>query len=186
MLDILISVVINVALLVLWSSIFYFFDQKKTIILTGVSLGILGVFGLAGFGYFWLNTTDISLTEAQSKTIVAPILEESSKLLFIFLVFQFSRMTALSGRRSHMVFGASLGLGFAFIENFGFVANLLNVLFRGFSSWLMHIGTATLLAYGFCNIQKSKRNLAWVLVFLMIAMVIHGLFNLVVLFLGYH
>lgn len=186
MLNILISIVINVALLVLWSLIFYFFDQKKTIILTGVGLGILGVFGLAGFGYFWLNTAEISLTEAQNKTIVAPIVEESSKLLFIFLVFRLSRMTVLSGKRSHMVFGASLGLGFAFIENFGFVANFLNVLFRGFSSWLMHIATATLLAYSVGQFQKSKRNVVLVLAFFGFALVIHGFFNYVVLLLGSH
>lgn len=186
MLDILISIVINVALLMLWSSIFYLFNQKKAIILLGVGLGILGVFGLAGFHYSWLNATGISLTEEQSKTVVAPVIEESSKLLFIFLAFRFFRRDTLLEKRTHLVFGGSLGLGFAFIENFGFVSNFLNVLFRGFSSWLMHIGTATLLAYGICYIQKSKRNLAWVLVFLMFAMVIHSLFNYVILLLGYH
>lgn len=186
MLDILIGTVINVALLVLWSLIFYFLVQKKAIILSGVILGIV-VFMLAGgIEYFWGDLTGISLTEKQSKAVVAPVLEESFKLLFIFLVFRFSRRGALTERRTCTVFGASLGLGFAFIENFGYVANFLNVLSRAFSSWVIHMMTATILAYGVYYVRESKRNLAWVLIFLMIAMVIHGLFNFVVLLLGYH
>lgn len=152
MLDVAISIVINIALLVFWSLLFYFFNRKKAIIFSGASLGILGVFILAGLiEFFWFDITSIKLTEQQSKTVVAPIVEEGSKLLFILLAFRFSQTHISLGTK---VFGASLGLGFAFIENFGFIANFLNVLFRGFSSWPMHIGTSTLLSYGVGYVLK--------------------------------
>jgi len=183
MLEVAASVVINIVLLVFWSSLFYLLSKQKKAIVWGLVLGIWGVFIVAGMAYAFLDVIGIKLTEEHLKIVVAPIVEETSKLLFIALAFLFVRNRISSATK---VFGASLGLGFAFMENFGHVTSPLNTLFRGYSSWVMHIGTATLLAYCVWVVGKSRKNPAWIPACLMLAITIHGGFNALVLLLGCH
>ena len=184
MVNIIVGSVINVALLVFWFSIFYLFNRKKTIIpimLLGVAVGISGVFTLAiAIERFGLAAAGIQLAEGQRKALIAPMVEEGSKLLFIFLSLRLLKMST-SGNNA---LGASVGLGFAFVENSAVLANPLNVFFRGFSSWLMHIGTATLLAYGVWY-ALQKHRFVRLPVFFIIAMLVHSAFNLAVFLLGY-
>lgn len=181
------GIAVSIGLLLLWILMLYGVKRKLAIILLGIAVGILGVFSLSGFVEFnWFTITRIPLTEWQSKAVVAPVVEELSKLFFIFLIARLER-------RAHILsniklFGASLGLGFAFIENFGVIAYPLNALLRGLIAWPLHIGTATLLAYGGGHLLKSvsKRNLALTLAALMAAMLIHSFFNQTVLIVGFH
>ena len=113
MLDLLVSFF----LLVIWGLLLYFFRRNLIPILIGVAIGILGVFLLAGSIEFnWFKITGISLTEIQSKIVIAPIVEEFSKLLFIFLLAWFTHYKSVLFDIE--LFGAGVGLGFAFIENF--------------------------------------------------------------------
>ena len=181
------GILVGIFLLLLWILFLYFLKGRLTIILIGVGIGALGVFWLAGLIEFnWSKITGISLTEEQSKTLIAPIVEEFAKLLFILFVLWYTRHKDISF--DTMLFGASVGLGFAFIENFGVIENPLNVLLRGVFSWPMHILTATLLSYGIERFikSKSKRNTFWTLALLLIAVGIHSAFNYTVLCLGFH
>jgi RsiW-degrading membrane proteinase PrsW (M82 family) len=181
------GILLNISLLLFWGLLIYFSRRNLATILIGVGIGVLGVFSLAGLIEFnWFKITGISLTEEQSKTVIAPIVEESSKLLFLFLVAWFTHHKRILLEIE--LFGASAGLGFAFIENFGVIANPLNVLLRGFFSWPMHIATATLLSYSVTRILKSrsKRNTFWTLSLFLTAMGIHSIFNYTILYLGFH
>lgn len=183
MLDLLVSFF----LLVIWGLLLYFFRRNLIPILIGVAIGILGVFLLAGSIEFnWFKITGISLTEIQSKIVIAPIVEEFSKLLFIFLLAWFTHYKSVLFDIE--LFGAGVGLGFAFIENFGVIANLLNVLLRGFSSWPMHIVTSILLSYGVRRFLKTqlKKGPFWILVLCLISIIIHSIFNCTILHLGFH
>jgi len=130
------GILVNIVLLILWISLLYFFKRNLIIVLFGLLVGI-SVFVLSGLIQFYWHLTQIPVTEWQSKVIIALIVEESSKFLFILMAAWIKR-TVLSEVR---IFGAAVGLGFAFIENFGFIANVLNLLSRGFTSWTMHIST---------------------------------------------
>jgi len=165
----------------------YGVKRGLAVILLGIPVGIFLVFSLSGFVEFnWFTVTHIPLTEWQSKAVVAPVVEELSKLFFIVLMAWRERHARILSNIE--LFGASVGLGFAFIENFGFIANPLNALLRGLIAWPMHIGTATLLAYSCGPLLKSqsKRNLALTLTALMTAMLIHSIFNQIVLIVGFH
>lgn len=181
------GILVNVVLLLLWMLMFYGVKRRLAIILLGITVGIFGVFLLSVLVEFnWFRITRIPLSEWQSKAVVGPVIEELSKLFFIVLIARLERSAHILSNIE--LFGASLGLGFAFIENFGVIAYPLNALIRGFIAWPMHIGTATLLAYGSGRLLKShsKRNLALTLAALMTAMLIHSFFNQAVLIFGFH
>lgn len=177
----LVGILVNVALLLLWGMLLYFLKDSLMVIYSGVAVGILGVFVLSGLIQYWLWISGIPFTEQQSKTLVAPIVEESTKFLFIFLTAW--RIRRISSQV--VVFGVSVGLGFAFIENFLFVANVPNLLQRGVSSWILHMGTALILSKGIRSRLLLERSMIWAVFGLLAAVVIHGVFNLMVLSLGF-
>ena len=181
MLNVVISVIINTALLVIWLSLFYLCNRRKKIILLGLVFSYLS-FVLSLTVYYFINVTNIPLTEAQHKGLVAPIVEESSKLLVTAFAFRFAHDRLSPGVK---LFGASLGSGFAYWENFGHVTNPLTVLFRGGLPWTMHIVTATLTAWGLWRALKYKYKSRWLFTPLL-SMLIHGAFNLTVLAFGFH
>lgn len=181
------GILVTILLLMIWMLSFYLLKKNMISILVGVGIGICGVFVLAGLvESSWFMMTGISLTEMQSKTIVAPIVEESSKLLFIFLGAWFFYRRGVPLRI--VLFGASAGLGFAFIENFGVAEQPLNALYRGGPSWTMHVLTATLLSMGVDRLVKvrSRANTFWVLLVFLIAVGAHAAYNWTILYLGFH
>ena len=184
MLGLLVGIVFNLGLFFIWLLLIYFLKRDETIILLGLKLSIL-VFIL---GYFIEQIPvllGIALEAEQMKIIVAPIAEESSKYFFIFLAclkHDFGELTW----REIIQFGATIGLGFAFFENFGFIENLSVVLLRGISSWILHVGTSILLAFSVGYALKSKPKLVWDLTpFLFwLAILLHAMFNQIFLVLG--
>jgi len=181
------GIIVSVSLLLFWILVVYLSKRRLYIILVGVGIGIAGVFSLAGaVEYNWCQITGISLTEYQSKTVLAPVVEELSKFLFIFSVswYAYHKRNPFATE----LFGASVGLGFAFIENFSVAADPLSAFFRGFLSWATHMVTALFLSYGVRRLlgSKSKRNAFCVIILLIAAMGIHSLFNHIVLSLGFH
>ena len=175
------GIVVNIALLTIWLLIFHIIKRNVAVVLLGVAIGIVGVFLLSGLiQLYWLRITGIPLTEHQNKAFIAPIVEESSKFLFILLVAWKSRRVS----SEITIFGVSVGLGFAFIENFGFIANALNLLLRGFSSWILHMATTVFLSYGIRSRLVLRRSTIWTVFGLLAAMLIHGVFNYAILSLG--
>ncbi len=81
-------------------------------------------------------------------------------------------------------FGAAVGLGFGFIENFSVISNVLNVLFRNLLSVPIHTMAAISTSYGISRFA-IKKNVAWLVVFLLLAIFVHGVFNYVMISLGF-
>jgi RsiW-degrading membrane proteinase PrsW (M82 family) len=75
--------------------------------------------------------------------------------------------------------GAFVGLFFAAFENIVDYANqtAFSTLERTLTTWLMHMGTIGISAYGF---YKYRKNSPKVVVFIILAVVTHSLFNLIV------
>lgn len=163
------GLLVNMALLILWALLLYLFKRKLTIILIGIATGIIPVSLLSILAESILLQTPLTI----QVTIVAPIVEESLKFLFILLV-AWKSSTILSQVR---IFGAAVGVGFAYFENLGAVTNVTNVLLRSISSWPVHVITALVLTYSVQNSLTTKRNTAWAVAYFLTALIIHSGFN---------
>ena len=174
------NLAVNMALLTLWVLLLYLSSKNLKAILIGVAVGMLPVALLSVFmELFLLETVGITTTMMQvSATIVAPIVEEPLKFLFIFLPVWRSRITSSEVR----IFGAATGLGFAYFENLGVITDTLAIVLRSFTSWPMHIITALLLSYSVENIFTEERNLTRTATYFLIAITIHASFNYILLF----
>jgi RsiW-degrading membrane proteinase PrsW (M82 family) len=167
------GLLVNMALLTIWVLLLYLFKRRLTIILLGVAVGIVPVSLLSILVELCL--LKIPLTIQVSSIVVAPIVEETSKFLFIFLSAWKSR-TILSEVR---IFGAAEGVGFAYFENLGFITNVMDVLLRSFSSWPLHVIEALILSYSVQNTLTTKRNIILTVGYFLIAIIIHALFNMI-------
>lgn len=168
------GLLVNMALLTLWVLLLYLFKRKLTIILIGIAIGIVPV----SLFTILVETSLLQTPLTIQVSIVAPIVEESLKFLFILLLaWKSSRV--LSEVR---IFGAAVGLGFAYFETLGVIANVPDILLRSVSSWPLHIITALFLSYGVESRMTLKKPTAWTVAYFLIALTIHGAFNYTVLF----
>jgi len=180
--NLMLGILANILLLLLWGILLYSIKDDLPLILLGLAIGICGVFSLVGLVQFYLlRISGIPITELHNKTIIGPIVEESAKLAFIFFAAWKNRKILIG----LFTFGVAVGLGFAFIENFGFVADLLNLMLRGISSWIMHMITTASLSYGVKSRLALRKNIVWIVFSFLVAMFIHGAFNYFILSLGY-
>ncbi len=123
---------------------------------------------------------DPSLFTFVMVVLVAPIAEESAKILGLFRMSRY-----MAQQRSGLVFGVAIGLGFAATENLlyegaalsqGGVAMFLAVaLVRSFSSALMHGCATSMSGYGVARKKFSRKS--W-LPYYLLAVFMHALFNL--------
>ncbi len=72
------GIIVNVVFLIIWALLLSEGSRKNLrLILGGLSVGIVFVFLLAfSIEFNWFILTGIRVTEYQSKTVVAPIVEE--------------------------------------------------------------------------------------------------------------
>jgi len=118
--------------------------------------------------------------------VIAPLVEESAKILGVIPLSGGSSWEADDG----LVFGATAGLGFAATENLiyevnalavgGFVAWVLIAILRIVTSTLLHASATAMSGWGLTKwrAKRGVNGLLTFLVFLAIAMVMHGTFNL--------
>ena len=116
-------------------------------------------------------------------TTITPATEEIAKAIPVLLyAFMFS-----DSRRKLLTISFALGVGFALFENTAILmANIDNVsigwsVIRGFSTALMHGITTAAVGYGMSYV-RSKRKLAFTGTFalLVMAIIYHGIFNILV------
>ena len=176
-----IGIIANIALLACWLWLVYLIKRKSAVMIQGFLTGIFCVWLLTVLVRMSLIVIGITLTEQTSKIIVAPLLEETLKFLFILL----PAWKSPGVLKEVKIFGITLGLGFAFMENFGASGDVWNIVFRGVITWAMHIVTTLILAHGAERVLKSSWSMVRVIFSLMASVAVHGAFNYVVLCLGY-
>lgn len=178
-------VLLNFAFLVFWIMVLLIPKWKlsKGMLLTIVLLGIFA--GLVMFEVDWLvchfllNPRGIESTNWNYQVIIAPLLEESLKFLFILLPFA-SKMKNLLPEIAR--FSAFLGLSYAFVENFAITTSVEVILYQRFTPMFLHISTAFIQSRGVGNYLLERSKLRTVGLF-MAAVVIHVMFNLEMIYL---
>ena len=112
---------------------------------------------------------------------LAPFVEESAKVIYLFLLLRRNRLGFLV---DSAIVGFAIGAGFALFENLYFLYslqdhNFLNWLIRGFGTAVMHGGTVALV--GIMAKSRSERrrrdSAVDILPGLVVAILIHSLFN---------
>ena len=143
---------------------------------TGIVVAILAIFVNASL-FNWLNLSSASFSQ-----IVAPISEESMKiLLIVYLVYT----RKIGFMVDAAILGFAVGAGFAIMENLYYMnalteAGLLTWFVRGFGTAIMHGGTTAIAAVISKNLFDRKE---WPVIFailpgLLAAILLHALFNL--------
>jgi RsiW-degrading membrane proteinase PrsW (M82 family) len=125
-----------------------------------------------------------SLFSVVFATTIAPFVEEPSKPIGLLLLKEEEKLNfTLSG---WTVLGSLAGIGFGFMENvvyavavgsYGLNVSLTLFLMRGLLTAPLHGITATLTGFGIGLWQRSG-NIRYFVTTLIVAMVIHGSFNL--------
>ena len=171
--------------------IFYTFDKfpepKKYIIITF----ILGIFISFPAGYLNFRVTDyLNATVGNDDAfyllgtlIAGPITEELLK--YFILVFYCLRLSAFDEPMDGLVYGSTAALGFAMIENFGYVydASYFNTTWqdlawtRTFLTIPLHASTGVILGFFLSYYHFYKKQIFFYLGPL-IAILIHFLYNL--------
>jgi len=112
---------------------------------------------------------------------LAPVLEETAKVIYLFLLLRRNRLGFLV---DSAIVGFAIGAGFALFENIYFLYslqdhNLLFWLIRGFGTAVMHGGTVALVGImAKSRTERRQREKAVdVLPGLAVAILIHSLFN---------
>jgi protease PrsW len=117
--------------------------------------------------------------------IAAPIVEELSKGFGMGLVRPHGREL-----EDGIIYGASVGLGFAATENFLYGLQALNdqgvdlaiwtVGLRIFSSMLLHLGASALLGYGYARMVVRRDPFPILLPYYLLAVGLHAVYNFLV------
>ena len=125
---------------------------------------------------------------AMSSAVVAPIVEEAMKGLILFLLL---RIREFDNITDGLVYGAAIGLGFGMTENFFYfivyatqqpTEEWLNLLFiRSVFTAYMHSAATATFGAGISRLKNSGwRAVFSVIVFYIIAVVLHGSWNALV------
>ncbi len=167
--------------------------EREPLWLVGLTFlwGAVGAVFLALIGNF-IGHTGLSLVfgaetaSLASPVIVAPLIEEPTKAIILFLVV---RSRAFDNMTDGFVYGAASGLGFGMTENFfyftdvGSSGDLLGwagtVVVRTFYSALMHAGATSCVgaALGWSRGRGAGAALGAVFVGFLIALSMHALWN---------
>ena len=141
----------------------------------------MGVCLLAAYISSFLGDT-VGMTENDTAVYLSPVVEELMKLLPLGF---FTVMIAPKERRQTML-AVAVGAGFATFENCCYILtsgaeNLGYILIRGFAVGVMHIMSILALSMWFLIAKRLKVfNFSSITVGVSIAMVFHGLYNLLV------
>lgn len=160
----------------------FIYGAVGAIILAVIGSGLI----TAAAGYIIKNEQLILRFEA---VVVAPIVEETTKGFFLFLMMANKKFDNIT---DGIVYGGAIGLGFGMTENFFYFVyysssfdNWLSiVIIRTLFSGVMHcVTTGTLGAFlGYAKFRSGSAKLAFPLLGLAIGMAIHSLWNLSVSF----
>lgn len=121
--------------------------------------------------------------------LIDGVIEETSK--YIILRYRTYYSVHFDELRDGFVYGMSLGLGLAFVENilYGFLAGDLmigasTILLRGFTSTFMHFLAGGIIGYhlGLVKFNSVKRPRLIIFRGVIIAILFHGLYNTIVRF----
>ena len=141
----------------------------------------MGVCLLAAYISSFLGDT-VDMTENDTAVYLSPVVEELMKLLPLGF---FTVMIAPTERRPTML-AVAVGAGFATFENCCYILtsgaeNLGYILIRGFAVGVMHIMSILALSMWFLIAKRLKVfNFSSITVGVSIAMIFHGLYNLLV------
>jgi RsiW-degrading membrane proteinase PrsW (M82 family) len=117
---------------------------------------------------------------------VAPFAEEITKPLALLLPVVKKQLVELE---DGLIYGAVAGLGFSATENLfygneffskGLIAFILLMLLRSFGGCLLHASATALTGYGYGKTLLKKTSAIHVVPYLLLAMVVHGLYNFMV------
>ena len=171
-------------LLLLYLVYTLFINKDKKVTVFGMYAFLLGMILVAPAAIFEENFTPTYVQNSVFKvfltnTFIIGFIEEFFKLAIGFYLVK--RLTDTNINLNSFLFIVfSAGVGFAFLENIIYVYNsgFDTALMRSFSSVPMHGATAIVIGlFGFLDYSK-KVKLGW-LIGLLIAMIMHGVYNVV-------
>jgi RsiW-degrading membrane proteinase PrsW (M82 family) len=126
--------------------------------------------------------TDVGGEHFLGAVVVAPLVEEMAKGLGLVLV-----LAHLKREEDGMVYGATIGLGFAATENLlyettalaeaGWGAFIMTAILRIISSTLLHATATGVTGYGIGKAVVSQQALMTAIPFYLIAVLMHATFN---------
>lgn len=155
--------------------------KTKTIIISGI-WGLLAAFIALEINVYLMDHFKIS-GENYSKYL-APIVEELIKMsIFIYLIRKGKVGFMIDGA----IYGFATGAMFSVVENYWYFSNFTNMnpmvwAVRGFGTALMHGGTtAIILMFAMGSLNTQKHLLPALLKGAIVAMIIHSLFNHIIL-----
>ena len=152
----------------------------------GATIGFLAAFGESLYQPIVIHVLffNQSLFSVVFATTIAPLVEEPSKPVGLLLLKEEEKLSFdLAG---WTILGSLAGIGFGFMENVVYAVSVINYglgvslslfLMRGLLTAPLHGITATLTGFGIGLWQKSG-NVRFFLATLIVAMIIHGSFNL--------
>jgi RsiW-degrading membrane proteinase PrsW (M82 family) len=151
-------------------------------VIGGASLGSLLLLPLEGLISTYLSL-DAGAIGVLGAILVAPVAEELMKALGIVAM-----RPRIHEVEDGIVYGAAVGLGFAATENILYFASAITVggaiglagtaVVRSLTSTLLHLGATGFAGYGFGLYYGRCRTKARWWIFLLAAMLFHGVFNL--------
>ena len=156
----------------------------KGVVCGFISLGILRLFWRYMPDYFtWARVQDTILEKIRCAFLYAAIPEEMAKLIMLWVVV--SRNTFYNEPRDGIVYAVCVGLGFATLENVGYVSGFENwgkVAFaRAILSVPAHYLCAVLMGYYYANARfwpsRGVRRFWQLVRIILIPVLIHGTFD---------
>lgn len=156
----------------------------KGVVCGFISLGILRLFWRYLPDYFtWAGVQDTILEKIRCAFLYAAIPEETAKLIMLWVVV--SRNTFYNEPRDGIVYAVCVGLGFATLENVGYVSGYENwgkVAFaRAILSVPAHYLCAVLMGYYYANARfwpsRGVRRFWQLVRIILIPVLIHGTFD---------
>lgn len=181
------SYVLNVSVslvpVFLFLAILIFLDSYKLVKLREIILTIL-VGCIVAYTAYVINVFAFRTLELPPRPYIryaAPIIEETLKSLYIFILIRSHRVGFMV---DSAIFGFAIGAGFAFVENVYYLqaqqeSSLLVWIIRGFGTAVMHGGTTSMFATiskNFVDAKGSHPVMAF-LPGLGVAVIIHSFFN---------
>lgn len=164
-----------------------FLDSYKLVNLRRILTAVFAGIAVAGVCYY-INSLGFEIMPLKGRLypiVGAPLLEESLKALYIAYLIRKSRIGFMVDAA---IYGFAVGAGFALLENIVYVhtfqdSSLLLWTIRGFGTAMMHGGTTAI--FGILATTLLARSAAhhWIVYVpgLMIAMVVHSLYNMALL-----
>lgn len=160
-----------------------FMDSYKLVGLRKI-IAVIGAGGLAALFAFAFNSAlygSLSLDFTTYSRYVSPIVEELLKVLVVVYLFRSHRIGFLVDAA---ILGFAVGAGFALVENFWYLhdgsgRSLTVWVVRGFGTAIMHGGVVAIFAIMSQALTERsvKINPAWYLPGLLVAVLLHSLFN---------